>query len=158
MLHRVYRPTREFLTHMETSPLRWRAANFDLCSALMAIEQWGFFSARHLLRHGSTLYIPWKQIVHVGLYFIRLDRQRTKNSQTLSLSLCLSLSPWKNYRTRTGYIIYIYPSNAFWRSYHFNAWRVILTSKVILHSSFSVTGLKAGGNQVQYFCNNSIPK
>ena len=23
---------------------RWRAANFDQCSALMAIEQWGFFS------------------------------------------------------------------------------------------------------------------
>ena len=23
---------------------RWKAANFDLCSALMAIEQWGFFT------------------------------------------------------------------------------------------------------------------
>ena len=28
---------------------RWRAANFDLCSTLMAIEQWGFFSVQHLL-------------------------------------------------------------------------------------------------------------
>ena len=35
---------------------RWRAANFDLCSALMAIEQWGFFNVPHLLWHGPTLY------------------------------------------------------------------------------------------------------
>ena len=27
---------------------RWRATNFDLCSALMAIEQWGFFSVPHI--------------------------------------------------------------------------------------------------------------
>ena len=25
---------------------RWRAAKFDICSALMAIEQWGFFSVQ----------------------------------------------------------------------------------------------------------------
>ena len=35
---------------------RWRAASFDLCSALMAIEQWGFFNVPHLLRHGLTVY------------------------------------------------------------------------------------------------------
>ena len=35
---------------------RWRAPNFDLCSALMAIEQWGFFNVPNLLRHGPTLY------------------------------------------------------------------------------------------------------
>ena len=35
---------------------RWRAANFDLCSALMAIEQWGFFSVPHLLWHGAPVY------------------------------------------------------------------------------------------------------
>ena len=28
---------------------RWRAVNFDLCSTLMAIEQWRFFSVPHLL-------------------------------------------------------------------------------------------------------------
>ena len=28
---------------------RWRTANFDLCSALMAIEQWGFFNVPHAL-------------------------------------------------------------------------------------------------------------
>ena len=35
---------------------RWRAANFDLCSALMAIEQWWFFSVPHLLWHGASVY------------------------------------------------------------------------------------------------------
>ena len=35
---------------------RWRAANFDLCSALMAIDQWGFFSVPHLLRHRVSVY------------------------------------------------------------------------------------------------------
>ena len=35
---------------------RWRAANFDLCSALVTIEQWGFFSMSHLLWHGASVY------------------------------------------------------------------------------------------------------
>ena len=35
---------------------RWRAANFDLCSALMAIEKWEFFNVQHPLRHGPTVY------------------------------------------------------------------------------------------------------
>ena len=30
--------------------------NFDLCSTIMAIEIWGFFSVPHLLWHGATLY------------------------------------------------------------------------------------------------------
>ena len=34
----------------------WRAANFDLCLALMAIEQWGFFSMPHLLLHRAYVY------------------------------------------------------------------------------------------------------
>ena len=34
----------------------WRAANFDLCSALMAIEQWGFLSVPHLLWHRASVY------------------------------------------------------------------------------------------------------
>ena len=49
-------PLENFFTHMETSPLRWRAAHVDLCSALMTIEQWGFFNVPHLLRHGASLY------------------------------------------------------------------------------------------------------
>ena len=35
---------------------RWRAANFYLCSALMAIEQWGFLSVPNLLWHGVSVY------------------------------------------------------------------------------------------------------
>ena len=35
---------------------RWSAANFDLCSALIAIERWGFFSIPHLLWHGASVY------------------------------------------------------------------------------------------------------
>ena len=35
---------------------RWRAANFDIFSALMAIEQGGFFSVPHLQWHGTSVY------------------------------------------------------------------------------------------------------
>ena len=41
-----YRPTREFFHY------RWRAANFDTCSALLDIEQWGFLSVPRLFWHG----------------------------------------------------------------------------------------------------------
>ena len=34
----------------------WRGANFELCLALMAIEQWGFFNVPHPLWHGASLY------------------------------------------------------------------------------------------------------
>ena len=34
----------------------WRAANVDLCWALMVIERWGFFNVSHQLRHGPTVY------------------------------------------------------------------------------------------------------
>ena len=33
---------------------QWRATNFDLCSALIAIEQRGFFSVPYLLWHGVS--------------------------------------------------------------------------------------------------------
>ena len=52
----VYCPTWEFFPHMETSPLLVRTANFDICSALMAIEQWGFFNVPQLLSYGLTFY------------------------------------------------------------------------------------------------------
>ena len=32
------------------------AANFDLCSAPIAIENWGFFSVPHLRWHGASVY------------------------------------------------------------------------------------------------------
>ena len=35
---------------------QWRAAHFVLCSALMAIEQWGIFSLPHLLWHEESVY------------------------------------------------------------------------------------------------------
>ena len=35
---------------------RWRAANFDLCSALMIIKQLGFFGVLHLLWHAAPIY------------------------------------------------------------------------------------------------------
>ena len=34
---------------------RWRAAKFDLCSALISIEQWRFYTLSHLLRHGASV-------------------------------------------------------------------------------------------------------
>ena len=51
-----YCPTPEFSLTWRRHHCRWRAANFDLCSALMAIEQWGFFNVPHLLQHGPTVY------------------------------------------------------------------------------------------------------
>ena len=53
----------ELIVPLENFSLIWRrhhcrlrAANFDLCSALMAIEQWGFFNVPHQPRHGPTVY------------------------------------------------------------------------------------------------------
>ena len=52
-LFMVFRPTREFFTDMETSP--FPAANFDLCSALVAIEEWGASVHNDHLRGPVTL-------------------------------------------------------------------------------------------------------
>ena len=38
------------------SPLPVKGCKFDRCSALMSIEQWGFFNVPHPLRQGSTVY------------------------------------------------------------------------------------------------------
>ena len=43
-------------THLRRQHYRWRAVNFDLCSALMANEQWQVFSVPHLLWHGASIY------------------------------------------------------------------------------------------------------
>ena len=55
---RVFRPTREFFTHMETSflPIKGCKVWPTVCSALMAIEQRGFFSMPHLLWHWGTVH------------------------------------------------------------------------------------------------------
>ena len=52
----LFCPTREFFPFLGRHHCRWRVANFDLCSALMAIEQWGFFSVPDVLWHGATVY------------------------------------------------------------------------------------------------------
>ena len=53
----------EFIVPLENFSLiwrrhhcRWRATYFGLCSALMAIEQWGFFYVPHLLWRGTSVY------------------------------------------------------------------------------------------------------
>ena len=47
----IYRPIENFSLIWRRHHYWFRAANFDLCSALEAIEQWGFFSVPHLLWH-----------------------------------------------------------------------------------------------------------
>ena len=65
----VLRPTRKIFTHLETSPLHWKAIElnpysalrtfkaikFNPQSALRTIQQWEFFNVPHLLWHGPTL-------------------------------------------------------------------------------------------------------
>ena len=52
----VFDPLENFSLIWRRKHCRWRAANFDLWLALMAIEQWGFFNVPHLLWHGPTVY------------------------------------------------------------------------------------------------------
>ena len=50
---------RRFFAPLETFSLIWRrhrATNFYVYSALVAIEQWGFFNVPHLLWHGHLLW------------------------------------------------------------------------------------------------------
>ena len=50
-------PTREYVSLIwRHNHCRCRPANFDLCTVLMAIEQWGLFSVPHLLCHGGSVY------------------------------------------------------------------------------------------------------
>ena len=48
--------TREFSLVWRRHHCRWRAADFVLCSALSAIDQWGFFMLPHLLWHVTSVY------------------------------------------------------------------------------------------------------
>ena len=49
-------PLKNFSLILRRHLYLWRTANFNLCSALMAIEQWGFFSMPHLTWHGASMY------------------------------------------------------------------------------------------------------
>ena len=52
-----FRPTREYFTRMETSPLPVKGCKyFDICSATMIMEHWAFVSVPHLLWHRSSGY------------------------------------------------------------------------------------------------------
>ena len=61
----VFRPSRGFFTHMETSPLLLKSSKFlPILITHIHIEQWEFFSVPHLLRHGTSVYnvplrYPW---------------------------------------------------------------------------------------------------
>ena len=46
-LFRIFVPLENFSLIWRRHHCRWKAANFDLCSALMAFEQWGFFYLPH---------------------------------------------------------------------------------------------------------------
>ena len=52
----IYVPFQHFSLIWRHHHCRWRDANFYLCSALFAIEQWGFFSVPYLLWHKTSLY------------------------------------------------------------------------------------------------------
>ena len=57
-------PLENFLFIWSRHNCRWRSANFDLCSALIAIEQCGFFSVPYLLGHDAPFIMviseyPW---------------------------------------------------------------------------------------------------
>ena len=49
-------PLKNFLLTWRRHHCWWGAANFDLRSALIAIEQWGFFCVPHLLWHETSVY------------------------------------------------------------------------------------------------------
>ena len=51
----IFVPLENFSFIWRSHHCRWRAANFLLCSALMDLEQWGFFSVPHLLWHGASV-------------------------------------------------------------------------------------------------------
>ena len=63
-------PLENFSLNWRHHHCRWRAANFDLYSAFMAIEQWGFLSVSHLLWHWASIYNghpkdPWHSSSHL---------------------------------------------------------------------------------------------
>ena len=47
---------RNFSLIWRRNQYRWRVASFDLWSAFMAIEQWGFFTVPHLRWHRTSVY------------------------------------------------------------------------------------------------------
>ena len=83
-----YVPLKNFSLTRRSHHYRWRAANFDLCSTFMAVEQWRFFSVPHLLDTGHLFIMvisedPW----HSRLWFEHPTfRLRGQQSDTLSIT------------------------------------------------------------------------
>ena len=50
-------PLKKFSLVWRRHHYRWKTEKFDFCPALMAIEQWGFCSAAHILWHPFILFI-----------------------------------------------------------------------------------------------------
>ena len=54
---------------------RWRAANYDLCSALMAVEQWGFFGVLFKSWNENYMSIESKFTVKK----MKIEKRKSKN-------------------------------------------------------------------------------
>ena len=65
------RPTRKFFTHIETSPLLVK----DLCSVLMAIEQWGFCRVSQKVTVTRGIRLSWPPL-------------RTRDTHTYCRAFC----------------------------------------------------------------------
>ena len=85
----VFVPLENFSNLWRRHHDRRRASSFDLCSALMTIEQWGFFSVSYLLWHGASVYnghihpvtlttIVERLPVELSLPFLRLGLSRLR--------------------------------------------------------------------------------
>ena len=98
-------PLKFFSVIWRRHPYRWRAAKFDLCPALVAIEQWGFFSVPHLLWHGASLYNGHLQGLKFYISFHKVCSHQIKNggysiffsitSNRMKLNECGSKCIWE---------------------------------------------------------------
>ena len=83
-----------FFPHMEISPLhcRWRAANFDLCSALMAIQQLGSLTYHAYCDTGHSFIIDnsnnkiANKWIHKGIRFIAWILVLSRNEKYIKVS------------------------------------------------------------------------
>ena len=102
----VFCPNGEFFTHMETSTTS--AANFNLYSALMGIEQLGLLRVQHLMWHGISL---------TNDHLRGLTHERLEVDQVFRLSSC-SLLIFRSHeqKSRSNYCsLYKWiPLNLFW--------------------------------------------
>ena len=88
-----------FNVPLENFSLIWRrhhyrctASIFDLYSAPMAIEQWGFYSVSHLLWQGAS----------VNIYNVHLQKPLTLSSVAERLAVELSIIVFTTYAVATG--------------------------------------------------------